>query len=146
MLFSQLYPQYSRETHRSLLNRPPKTLCDLAHTVARNTVDHVLAVRHHDRLLVPLCILDSNESTGAELVNLAPRPTVQMQCDSEPFVPSSFTESQHRRIVSAHLGGSRTLWRRAVKVLQNQRCYRVDTVVDADGQYVDEECVFFRRV
>lgn len=69
---------------------------DLANAIARDALDHVLAVRNNDGnvLAVPASVaLHADETRGRELIDLRSRFRVQMQGYAEPFIPSLLTPS-----------------------------------------------------
>ena len=136
-------------TYSSLLDLPAPGLGDLADAVARHALDDVLAVRHHERdvLAVTICVaFHANEARGGELIDLAPRLRIQVQRNPVPLLPRFLAPAQHRRIISAHLRGPRAFRRRAIEVLQHQRCDGVYAVIDAGRQDENEESVLLGRI
>lgn len=132
-------------THRSLLHLPAKAPANLLDAVRGDTVNDGLGVGN-DKCHV-LAVLDgTNETTGAELVNLRVRSTVQVQGDAEALGSGSLAPAQHRRVVAADLGAAGSVWRGAVELVQDQGVDRMGAVVDTSRQDVDAEHVLLRRV
>ena len=118
------------KTHRSLLNLPPKTPAQLLDAVARDTVDHGLAVGHNKSHIITVHER-SDEAASAELVHLLVRLAVEVERDAVALVPRLLAPPQHRRVVAAHLGAACAVGRRAVKVGHDERLDGVGAVVDA---------------
>lgn len=109
---------YWVDIHRSLLHLPAKAAAKLLDAVRSNTVNDSLGVGY-DKCHV-LAVLDgTNETTGAELVNLRVRGTVQVQSDAEALVSGSLAPAQHRRVVAADLGAAGSVGRGAIELVQD---------------------------
>lgn len=79
-----------------------------------------MAIRHHNRDIPPLpssIPSNPNKPTSRELINLRPRPTIQMQRNPVPFLPRFITMPQYRRVVPSNLRRACPVRRRAVEVL-----------------------------
>ena len=133
------------KTYRPALDLPAKRLCNLAHAVASDTLDDILAVRNNNSDALVGGAVDTNETRGRELVNLAPAGAVQVQSDAEALAPCLVAETQHRSVVATDLSTASTVGSSAIEVLKNEGVDWVHTVVDTSGHDEDHECVLLRR-
>lgn len=133
------------ETYRPALDLPAEQLGNLANAVAGDTLDNVLAVGNNDGKTLLGCAVNTDETRGRELVNLAPRCTVQVKSDAKAFAPRLVAKTKHRCVVATNLGATSTIGSSTVEVLKDESVDGVDTVVDASGHDKDDECVLFRR-
>lgn len=115
----------------SLLDREAKQpLPNLTHRPRRHRINHVRTVRLHQRDLVSIPP-HPDKRRRRELIDLRPRPTIQVQGDAEPLRRGARAMPQHRRIVAPDLRGPGALGRGAVKVFQDQGIDGMHAVVDA---------------
>jgi hypothetical protein len=133
------------ETYRPALDLPAERLCDLAHAVAGDTLDHVLAVRDDDCDALLGSAVDTNEAGSGELVNLTPGRAVQVKSDAESFTPRLVAETEDGGVVATDLGTAGTVGSSTVEVLEDQGVDRVNAVVDASGHDEDNKSVLLRR-
>jgi hypothetical protein len=132
-------------TYRPALDLPAKRLCNLAHAVAGDALDHVLAVGNDNSDTLLRSAVDTNETRSRELINLASGRAVQVQSDAEALTPRLVAEAQHRGVVATDLSATGTVGSRAVEVLENEGVDGVHAVVDASGHDEDHESVLLRR-
>lgn len=133
------------KAYRPALDLPAERLCDLAHAVAGDTLDHVLAVRDDDREALLRSTIDTNESGSGKLVNLAPGRAVQVEGDAESFTPGLVAEAEHRSVVATDLGTASTIGSSTVEVLKNEGINGVNTVVHTSRHDEDDESVLLGR-
>ncbi|KAI6752192.1 hypothetical protein HG531_006888 [Fusarium graminearum] len=130
----------------ALLNLPPVATSKLLDTVAGDTVDDILAIRHRKCHIIPIH-LDTNKATGAKLINLLVAHTVEVQRDTVSLVTRLVAPAQHRSVVSTNLCITSSMRRRAVKVFKNQRLDGVRAVVDTgrDDKHRKDVLVWRRK-
>jgi hypothetical protein len=131
--------------YRPALDLPAERLCDLAHAVAGDTLNHVLAVRDNDGDALFRSAVDADEAGSGELVDLAPGGTVQVESDAEAFTSRLVAEAEHRSVVTTNLGTASTVGSSTVEVLENEGINRVNAVVHASRHDEDDESVLFGR-
>lgn len=121
---------------------------NLANTITRHALNHILTIRHRHRHLLSLLGIapDPNKPTRRKLINLTPRPRIQMQRDPVAFLLRLPRVSQHRRVIPANLRATRPLGRRTIKVLQDQRRDGMNPVVDTRGHDVHAKSVLLGRI
>jgi hypothetical protein len=133
------------KAYRPALDLPAERLCDLAHAVAGDTLNHVLAVRDDDGDALLRSTVDTNEAGSGELVDLAPGRTVQVESDAEAFTSCLVAEAEHRSVVATDLGTASTVGGSAIEVLKDEGINRVNAVVHASRHDEDDESVLFGR-
>jgi hypothetical protein len=124
------------EVDRPHLDLPAQIPGDLLYRVASDTLDDVLRVRNDQRSFLAL-VLDGQKPRRRELVDVRAGLRVQVQRDAVALLPRRFGVDQDRRVVTADLRRSGTLWCCAVEVFEDETVNGVDAMVDADGEDVD---------
>lgn len=123
---------------------PAEASCQLNAADTGDASDHVLAIRHHQPVALVLS-LHTDEPRGTELIDLGGGQAIQMQRDAKAVLLRLLAPADHRRVIAAHLGGSRALRRRAVEVLEDEGICRMAAVVRIQGLDVHTEEVLLWR-
>lgn len=130
-------------THWALLHLPTPALCNLADAVTGDRLNDILAVWHNDCATLVRRAMNTDEARSRELVNLRSCPAVQMQSNAEALLLCLSTMPQDWCVVATDFRTASALGSSAIKVLQNQSCDWMHTVVDSSGHDVYDEHVLF---
>ena len=134
------------ETYRAHLHLPPERLGDRHTAVRRDALDHVVAIRQHQRDRAVGGLHDAQEAGGRELVDLRARLAVQVQRDGEAFAARLGRPAHDGRVVAAQLGVAGPVRSGAVELFEDEGVDGRGAVVAGKGVDVHAEVVLGRWV